>query len=178
MAKVAILLRGINVGGKSKLAMPDVRRVLATLGYSDVQTYLQSGNVIAEVGRKSPSTVERAVYAALNAEFGLPTAVMVRTGRELAAVVEANPFPAEAAREPRFVHVAFLADKPDPAEVAALDPDRYAPERFAFGPDRELYLYFANGSGRSKMATGEPMKLGWTTSRNWNTVVKIAELTA
>jgi uncharacterized protein (DUF1697 family) len=178
MAKLAILLRGINVGGNARLAMPDVRRVLESLGYTEVQTYLQSGNAVVEAGRKSPSTVEREVYAALNAEFGLPNAVMVRTHRQLEAVVKGNPFPEAATEAPKFLHVAFLADKPDPAVVATLDPEMYAPERFAFGDDRELYLYFANGSGRSKMATGSPMKLGMTTSRNWNTVLKLAELTA
>lgn len=178
MAGYAVLLRGINVGGSRKVSMADLRLVLETLGYTDVRTYLQSGNAVVDAGRKRPATVAREVEKALADELGMDIAVLVRTHSELTAVVEANPFP-EAVEKPNLLHVAFLSEQPKPAEVAGLDPDRYAPDRFAFGADRALYLWYATGAGRSKMdATGAFKIGGVVTARNWNTVRKLVDLTA
>jgi uncharacterized protein (DUF1697 family) len=173
------LLRGINVGGRQKLPMADLRGLLEGLGYADVKTHLQSGNALfgteggdAGGAEAHAEVIEREIDRAL----GLSVKVLVRTPAELARVVEANPFPAAAA-EPTKVHVAFLSGPPDPARLAELDPARFAPDELRAG-EREVYLWYPEGAGRTKLSTAVlERRLGLTgTARNWKTVTKLVEL--
>jgi uncharacterized protein (DUF1697 family) len=175
--RYAILLRAVNLGSHQKVSMPDLRKALESLGYTDVATYMQSGNAVVTSSVKAPGQIAKAVHKGLCDELGLDTPVLVRTGPELAAVIADNPYP-ELVEKPTLLHVAFLSAQPAKAQLAKLDPAKYLPDEFQVG-DRVLYLRYAHGAGRSKLAAGELGRLGVdATARNWNTVTALAEMTA
>lgn len=169
------LLRGINVGGKNRLPMKELAPLFAELGCKDVRTYVQSGNVVYRADGPLADRVPDAISAAIADRVGLSVPVVGRTADDLHAVSEANPFPDA---DPKRVLVAFLADAPDPARVAALDPDRSPGDAFVVR-GREVYLHCPNGFGRSKLTTAWlDRKLGTTsTIRSWKTVLALVDLT-
>lgn len=149
LARHVALFRGINVGGRKKLAMADVRELLEALGHGDVETYLQSGNALFTRVGKDTSALAGEIEAAVKSRVGLELRVLVRTHAELAEVVAANPF-REAEAEPSKLHVAFLSATPDPDRVATIDASRYHPDELQVG-ERVIYLWYPDGSGRSKL---------------------------
>ena len=175
MRTYVALLRGINVGGRTKIAMADLRKLFAGLGGEDVTTYLQSGNVVFK------SSAAAAVFAGsieerIADELGLRVTVVMRTAADLATVAAKNPF-ADRGAEPTQLHVVFLSEKPAAARVRALDTTRGEPDEFRVA-GREIYLHYPNGYGRSKITNAWFEKeLGVAgTARNWRTVTKLAEL--
>jgi uncharacterized protein (DUF1697 family) len=174
MARYAVLLRGVNVGGHNKLAMADLRRVLESLGYADVSTYLQSGNAVITSDDDDAERVERRIQESLLRELGMNPSVLIRTGAELAKVVADNPFP-EAIAQPKLLHVVFLSAQPDAERAATIDPAICPPDEFAVG-DRAVYLRYAVSPARSRLSElvlkqllrGRPDVSA--TARNWNTV--------
>ncbi|MCX4528729.1 MULTISPECIES: DUF1697 domain-containing protein [unclassified Streptomyces] len=179
--KFAALLRGINVGGSKKVPMADLRQVLEGLGHGDVQTYLQSGNAVFSTTEAEPDpvTLARELEAAIEARFGFKVACLVVDGAYLRAVAAACPFPA-AELEGKQLHATFLSEQPGEERFAGIDGPSYLPEEYRIG-DRVLYLYAPNGMGRSKLGEvlARPALLKGidATTRNWNTVVKLVELT-
>jgi uncharacterized protein (DUF1697 family) len=174
MTPYVALLRGINVAGHNRVAMADLRELLAGLGYQDVRTHLQSGNIVFRATATSNAELEEAIGDRLTAELGLQAAVLVRTGGEFHAVVAGNPLPTH---EPARLVVLFLSGPPAPGRIEAIDPGRYAPELFAVR-DTEIYLYCANGILESQLTRVlADQRLGCAvTARNWNTVVKVAAM--
>jgi uncharacterized protein (DUF1697 family) len=174
MGTYVALLRGINVGGHNRVSMPALRELCDDLGYADVVTYIQSGNVALRSPARSAAAVERALTAAIEKELGLTIAVIVRTEPELEKVSRGNPFPKAA---PNRLHVAFLAAEPAAARVRAL-------EAYDTGPDevkvrgREAYLHTPGGYGNSRLSGMfiENQLQVAATARNWNTVTKLLEL--
>jgi uncharacterized protein (DUF1697 family) len=161
------LLRGINVGGRNKVAMADLRAVVESLGFADVATYVQSGNVVFTA--KAPKA--RAIEAALDEQLGVSCSVVVLSRDELARVVADNPFPGE--RDGKHLHAVFSAGEPDAAAVdAALEKVGGDDEARIVGGT--LYLHTPNGLGRSKLAA-ELARRGPKdgTARNWTTVTKL-----
>ncbi|MDJ0380284.1 DUF1697 domain-containing protein [Streptomyces sp. G-G2] len=175
----AALLRGINVGGHKKVPMAELREVLAGLGHTGIQTYLQSGNAVFTSERADPDALARELEAAIEAHFGFRVPCLVVDGDHLRAVVAGCPFPA-AELEGKQLHATFLSERADAERFAALDRDAYLPEEFRLG-DRVIYLYAPEGLGRSKLAEAlarpAVVKGLDVTTRNWNTVVKLVELT-
>jgi uncharacterized protein (DUF1697 family) len=168
------LLRGVNVGGKAKLAMADLRRVAEELGYDDVATYVQSGNLVFACRARTTAPVARRVQKALADATGLDIEVIVRTRDELREVVAANPF-LDRTDEYKQLHVVFGAAAAKPS-LQGLDAAKYAPEEAA-AVGRELYLYLPSGIGRSKLAADLARKAGPTgTARNWRTVTTLLEM--
>jgi uncharacterized protein (DUF1697 family) len=164
------LLRGINVGGKNKLAMADLRSLVESLGHTDVTTYIQSGNVLFTSAKPvAPQTLEAAIKDAC----GIGITVVLRTPAEFAKVVTANPF---SRADLSKVHVGFMARQPPKALIATLDAERFEPEAVAVR-GAELYFHLPDGMGRSKLPdyVGRQLKIP-TTVRNWNTVLKLASL--
>jgi uncharacterized protein (DUF1697 family) len=170
VARYVGLLRGINVGGKNKLAMSELRTLVESLGCADVTTFIQSGNVVFTT---SASITSSSLESAIAKRFGIDITVVLRTLRELKRTVTANPF---AGVDPSKVHVGFMAQKPSAAAVKAVDAERFRPEEFAIR-GRELYLHLPNGMGRSKLPVYIDRQLRIpTTIRNWATVTKLVEL--
>ncbi|MFJ4876430.1 DUF1697 domain-containing protein [Streptomyces sp. NPDC088745] len=179
--RYAALLRGVNVGGGKKLPMAELRQLLAELGHSDVRTLLASGNAaLTTDSAASEDALAHDLEAAVEKRFGFSVACLVRDHAYLRAVVDACPFPA-AELEGRQLHANFSSAPLDAERFAGIDPAAHLPEEFRLG-DRVLYLYAPDGLGRSKLAEAlakPALNKGLTvTSRNWNTVVKLVELTA
>lgn len=168
MPQLIALLRAVNVGGTAKLSMADLRKLAEGLGFTDVQTYIQSGNLVFR-SRAAAAGAKLNLEAALAKKLGKPCAVIVRSHEELQATEAANPFPdAESAK----VLVLFLDSAPDKKVLASVK----APggEEFAAG-QREVYFYFPNGMGQSKLKI--PFAEAGT-GRNLNTVRALLRMSA
>ncbi|MBH1935279.1 DUF1697 domain-containing protein [Streptomyces sp. AV19] len=179
----AALLRGINVGRHRKVPMAELRTLLAGLGHGAVRTYLQSGNAVFTAAAGSDEeTLAAGLRDALAERFGFTVDVLVCDHAYLKAVAAACPFPA-ADLEPKQLHVLYCSARPDPSRFAHLEAakSRYHPEEFRLG-DRALYLYAPEGLGRSDLGAAlsrvTPAEGAFATGRNWNTVVKLVEMTA
>lgn len=178
MTRFAALLRGINVGGHNQVGMARLRELLVdTLGFEDVITVLQSGNVVFSAPASAKSTAAKRIASAVAEEFGCTIDVLLRDERAMAKVVSANPWPDRAKAEPAKVHVAFLSAQPAAAKVKAVDHDKFAPDELAVVGDA-AYLWYPNGAGRSKLGAAVFERgLGVVaTARNWNTVTKLVDL--
>lgn len=177
VAVYVALLRGINVGGKNKLPMSALAEIFAEAGCTDVRTYIQSGNVVFSappiLGRRLPDLISKRIADRL----GLRVPVVLRTAEDIRLVAEANPF-LRAGTDPASLHVAFLADLPDPRHVAALDPKRSPGDSFVV-LGREIYLSLPNGMARSKLTNAyfDSGLATISTARNWRTVLKLVEMT-
>jgi uncharacterized protein (DUF1697 family) len=174
MARFVAMLRGVNVGGRNPVKMPALQSLCAELGYTDVVTYIQSGNVVFGSTARSAAAVERAMATRIEQELGLKVAVLVRTKAELARVTRGSPFPKA---EPNRLHVAFLDAKPTAARVRALEAFDAAPDEVKVR-GREAYLHTPRGFGTSKLGGPfiEKQLQVVATARNWNTVNKLLEL--
>ncbi|MFE1886609.1 DUF1697 domain-containing protein [Streptomyces diastatochromogenes] len=180
MTTYAALLRGINVGGSKKLPMADLRTLMTGLGHEGVQTHLQSGQAVFTTDRGDEESLAAELARAIEQRFGFPVDVIVRDHAYLRAVAEACPFPA-AELEAKQLHVTYFSAPVTAERFAEIDPAAQLPEEFRLG-DRCLYLYAPEGLGRSKLAEAlsrpRITKGVIATSRNWNTVLKLVELTA
>jgi uncharacterized protein (DUF1697 family) len=170
------LLRGINVSGKNRIPMADLRALYERHGHDDVRTHVQSGNVVSRTATRTPSGVEASIRAAIADELGLEVAVLVRTPSELRHAVDTNPF-FSARAELKALHVTFLATTPGASIVSALDGSAFAPDEFRVA-GREVYVVCPNGYGRTKITnTWFERKLGVVaTTRNWATVTALVAL--
>ena len=170
------LLRGINVGGNKKVAMADLREMIAALGFSDVKTLLQSGNVVFRCPAKAPAKLEAQLEAALEKRLNMKVEFHVRTADEWKAIVKANPFAAEAAKDPGHLLVSCFKAPLDKANVKALQAAIAGPETLK-ADGRQLYMMFPEGIGNSKALPLIDRKLAAKgTARNWNTVQKLLAL--
>jgi len=168
MTKYIALLRAANVGGTGKIPMADLKTMCSDAGFARVETYIASGNVVFE-SKAAPSRVKAELEARLLAYAGKPVAVVVRTAAEMAAVLKANPFPDA---ESKHNHVIFLDHRPP---RNALDQVvGLTDEKLRLG-DREIFINYPSGMGRSKLRI-PAAKSG--TARNLNTVAKLAEIAA
>ena len=182
------LLRGINLAGRNKVAMADLRALVTELGHADVSTYIQSGNVLfSAAGDTEVAALALAMTEAIAAKLGVTAPVVVLTRDELAEVVAANPFPDEP--DPRRVHAVVLSEPPGPELTAKLDAAVAQSAAKGFGDeirvvDRTLYLHTPEGYGRSDLAAAlmrivSSPKGGTTgTARNWATMTKLLALCA
>jgi uncharacterized protein (DUF1697 family) len=168
------LLRGINVGRNKRIAMSELRTMLASLGYADIRTHLQSGNAIFSAERRKPESLEQELSAGIKKAFGMDVAVLVRTAAELASVVDANPFVSQGV-DARELHATFLAAAPVAARTAAVDRAAGAPDEFAFGT-RVIYLRLRNGVMGSRLPDWDTVLGLRTTTRNWNTTTRLRDL--
>ncbi|MEW2299567.1 DUF1697 domain-containing protein [Streptomyces sp. NPDC006655] len=179
MTTYAALLRGINVGGKKKLPMAELRGLMTGLGHDRVGTYLQSGQAVFASDRGDADFLAAELTGAIEERFGFSVDVLVRDHAYLKAVAEACPFPA-AALEAKQLHVTYFSGPVAAERYAGIDPAVHLPEEFRLG-DRALYLYAPDGIGRSKLAEAlsrSRVNKGLiATTRNWNTVLKLVELT-
>ena len=170
--RVAALLRGINIGPNKRISMATLRSLVESLGNTDVETYLQSGNVVfTRRGRADPGP---ALEAAIAKATGVDVPVVTRTADDLARVVEGSPY---AVSDPTKVVVGFLADAVELADLELGDLSGYLPDELTVA-GREVYVSVPNGQGRSKLMEALVKRRLRTTLtvRNWRTVTALAEL--
>ncbi len=169
MASTIVLLRAVNVGGRNRLSMADLREALEDAGMKNVRTLLQSGNVVLESEEKGEhleKLLETAVAKLVKAT------VITRTAKELQNVIDRNPFKSESVSDPGRLVVMFLKEKPDGTIT------KNGPEKIV-AAGKHLYIYYPNGIGRSKL-TGSVIERTLRTegtARNWNTILKLNEMT-
>ena len=175
MPRHVVLLRGINIGARNRVSMPDLRERLTSAGFGNVRTYVQSGNVVL-TSRMSPQRVARECEREIADGFGLDIAVVVRSRDELADVVTRNPL-GRVAVDPRRYQVTFLDGALAPDVVRKLEDAVVPPERLVVD-DREVYAWHPGGAARSRLwARLAGPGLGVTaTARNWTTVTKLLAL--
>ena len=187
MATHVALLRGINVGGKNKVAMADLREVVADLGHADVSTYIQSGNVLfsPDQGDADTSALATALATAITDRLGVSAPVVVLSRDELAETIAANPFPAE--QDPKRVHAVLLSGAPAAEAAGKIDAAlerstaKGAADELAI-VGRTLYLHTPDGFGNSELAAAvlrivTSPRAGVTgTARNWTTMLKLLDL--
>jgi uncharacterized protein (DUF1697 family) len=186
MASHVALLRGINLAGRNKVAMADLRALVGELGHTDVLTYIQSGNVLFTAPADADcAEVARTMTEAISARLGVTAPVIVVTREELGQIHAANPFPGEP--DPKRVHAVVLSEPPWAELEAKLGAAR-AKSAAAGGADevlaigRTLYLHTPEGYGRSILAeallrvVSSPKSGATGTARNWATMTKLLEL--
>ncbi len=171
------LLRGINVGGRKKIKMADLREVYASLGFRNARTILQTGNVVFETDEADLARVKARLEAGISAAFGFDVPVIMRSPAAFETIFKRHPFTEAQLDEPRKIAVVFLADAPSP--IAVEDLREKNPGREFIGADgSELFIFYTDGQARSKLdnsrierALGLP-----STARNWNTCKRLLKL--
>jgi uncharacterized protein (DUF1697 family) len=177
MAVVISLLRAVNLGSHNKVGMSALKTLYESLDLSDVQTYVQSGNVVCRARHTDLRGLAALISDAFEAAFGFRTSIVMRTLPELRSVVARNPFATREAIAPNRLLVTFLNG--DPARRAAEEIrglDAYPEELHLIG--RELYIHYPNGAGRSRLPAARLEKaIGVPgTARNWNTVLRLLDI--
>jgi uncharacterized protein (DUF1697 family) len=169
------LLRGINVGGKNKLTMKDLVEMFVAAGCSDVQTYIQSGNVIFRADGELVGGLAKVITQKIEGRFGYRIPVVLREMDEIAAVMLNNPFLKAGLED--SLHVCFLADRPSVTDIEQLDPKRSVPDVFAV-VGQEIYMRLPNGAAKTKLTNAyfDSKLRTVSTVRNWRTVGKLLEL--
>ena len=186
MASHLALLRGINVGGRNRVPMAELREIVTSLGHTSVRTYIQSGNVLFSTAKSDTAELAAALEGAIADAFGLAVSVVVLSRDELARILDGNPYPGEP--NPKLVHVVFLNAEPPPD---LLDRINAAQGAVAAKGSRDtvtaaghaLFLHTPDGYGTSELSQalfriiGPPGKSGIAaTARNWTTATKLLDL--
>jgi uncharacterized protein (DUF1697 family) len=173
------LLRGINVGAHKRMKMDKLRASCEALGFKNVRTYIQSGNVVFQASEASSEAVGKKLEAEILKTFGFSSDVIARTAKEIKQIIESNPLLKEAGVIAEKLHVVFLADAPMPDAKKKLEALTLPPDKVRHS-GKEIYFYFPNGvSGSSIWKHSLDRILGTSgTMRNWKTVNTIYQMAA
>lgn len=178
MAKYISILRGINVGGNRKILMPDLKNLFEKFGFDNVQTYIQSGNVIFESDQKESSTdLELRIQQSIAETFGFDVPVIVRTADEWAESVVNNPFWKEKDADIDRLHLTCLKEVPSPELLKKIKLFQFSLDRYEI-IGNDVFIFCAAGYGTSKLTNPffeSKLKIPATT-RNWKTVMKLHEM--
>ena len=176
MTAIISLLRGVNVGGHSKIKMDELRAVYESLGLEEPKTFIQSGNVVFRSKERNLTKLAERIEDAIESKFNLRPDVILRTAPEIRETVRKNPFAKRRGIEPGKLLVLFLASDPSSEIQEKLQTIKGHPEELRL-QGRDLYIYFPDGQGRSKLTPvlGRILK-NTGTGRNWNTVTKLLEM--
>ncbi|MDQ2706192.1 MAG: DUF1697 domain-containing protein [Actinomycetota bacterium] len=173
------LLRGVNLGARNKVNMPRLREALTAAGFTDVHTYVQSGNVVAGSEHADPAFVVEAVRAVVAEHFDVEVPVVVRSPEQLRDIAAWCPFPEDAGTRPTQVHVIHLAANPDPVRVAQLCAEDWAPDGLAVR-GQEVVIRYAETMHTSRLQQAKVLKCLCVdgTARNWRTLTALVDRTA
>lgn len=170
------LLRGINVSGQKIIKMELLRKALAELNFTNISTYIQSGNILFQSAVSDQQKLEKQIHDVIGKHFGFDVSVIVVTPEDLKSVIVKNPYAEEDIAEPQ-PYVAFLSDIPTHENVAVLSAMDFQNDRFQT-VGKTMYLHYAEGAGTTKLSNAvieKKLKLT-STARNWKTVKKLIEL--
>jgi uncharacterized protein (DUF1697 family) len=168
------ILRGINVGGQKKVRMAVLKSLYETLGLGNVQTYVQSGNVVFDSEEQDAEKLRKSIEAQIETTFGFSVPVLIRTADDLQRVIESHPFANE---EPIRVLVTFLYETPEQSKWDELSLYQDQMDQFALG-EHEIFLFCPGGYGRTKLSNNFfEKKLGViATTRNWKSIITLYEM--
>jgi len=164
------MLRGINVSGKNLIKMEQLRASFTALGFANVKTYVQSGNIIFEAPHETAASLSGKIERQILRDFGFSVPVLLKTSNEMAEIIKHNPLLKVPAIDHSKLHITFLSDAPPKTALEQLQPLAVTPEQFRI-VGREIYLYCPKGYGNTKLSnTAIEKKLSLrATTRNWNT---------
>jgi len=176
MQAIIAMLRGVNVGPHNRLSMEALRALYGSLELRNAQTYVQSGNVVFTTNERNLSALARRIDDAFEKTFGFRAAVFLRTAAEMRAVIAKNPFAKRKDVPPNKLLVMFLAEELSPEERQQVEAIKVGAEEIK-AYTRELYVYYPEGMGRSKLpaAMGRVLKKAGT-MRNWNSVTELLDM--
>jgi len=172
------LLRGINVGGHTKIKMDALRQVYESLGYMNVQSFIQSGNVIFHSETSDSQTISKAISDSILQTFGFSVPVLVLNAEELKKSLDNNPFTKDISKNPAFMHLTLLSETPDSTLVDNISANYFSPDEFHCF-DKTIYLYCPAGYGNTKLNNTffeNKLKVSATT-RNLKTCTELLLLT-
>jgi uncharacterized protein (DUF1697 family) len=171
------MLRGINVGGHKRIKMDKLRASFEALGFHQVKTYIQSGNVVFKGGKLSTLKLSRRIEERILSDFGFPVSVISRSSDEMARTIECNPFLKEREIDREKLHVMFLSDTPTPAALKKLADLTAAPDQCR-SSDREIYFFLPNGVSQSILMKSPVDRIlaVATTTRSWKTVNSLHQM--
>ena len=174
--KWIVLLRGVNVGGKGKLPMKELREKMAARSFcQDVSTYIQSGNIVLKSSLTDAGEVASSVRSLIEQEFGFAPETVALSVSDFERAAARNPYKDEEST-PKFLHLYFLDEQPTEPDLKRLEDRQAKTESFTLG-SKVLYLHAPDGIGRSKLAADVEKALGVAaTARNWNSVSKLLEM--
>jgi len=170
------ILRGINVGGKI-LKMAGLKTMAESLGFKNVSTYIQSGNLLFQYRSEKPELLEKIIRERIKTDFNLEISTIVLTPEKLGRIIHANPFKDDPTKDSSFMHVTFLRSKQEYYDKDSIHAKKTGKEEIVFTDDA-VYLYCPHGYGTSKLNNNlfeNKLKVSATT-RNWNTTLKLLEL--
>jgi uncharacterized protein (DUF1697 family) len=173
MTRFIGLLRAVNVGGKGRVVMSELRDLCTQAGLADVRSYVNSGNLVFTAAGQ-PDALENRMEAAIEARYGFTVDVMVRSAADWSSYVRSNPFLELAKEHPARVMLLVPKRPLDGDAVLSLREKAVGEERVEAAGE-VVWIYFAQGAGRSKLASGKPGRIPVTT-RNWRTVLKLEEM--
>ena len=177
METIISILRGINVG-KRKVLMTDLKVLYEKFGFKEVSTYIQSGNVIFKTDKKlTGQQLAEKIEKSLLKQYGFDVPVINRTAKELNKIGLSNPFLKNKEIDKSKLHVTFLANEPEKTNIEAIERFDYSPDKFIIS-DTEIFLHIPGSYAETKLSNNffeTKLKVSATT-RNWNTVTKLAEL--
>jgi uncharacterized protein (DUF1697 family) len=171
------LLRGINVSGKNPLAMPDLKQMYESLGFVNVQTYIQSGNITFDAPKQDPEGLAKRIQTQIKVSFGFEVPVIVRTDQEFQNILENNPFLIKRQENINYLHVTFLATSPTTERAQKIRSVPQVGDEFIL-VGSEVYLFCPGGYGRTKYSNTffEKKLERIATTRNWKSVIALANL--
>lgn len=177
MTKFIALLRGINVSGQKKIKMADLKKLFEDLKFNDVETYIQSGNVLFSTKSKNLDSVINKIEKGIEEHYGYKVQVILKTPGELGAALKRNPFLKSKKKDTGKLYYTFLSEKPSAENLKKLKEIDYSPEEYVIDEDR-IYLFFPNGYGKAKMNINlfEKKLNLFATSRNHRTVETLFEM--
>src|SRR5271165_2017791 len=171
------MLRGINVGGHKRMKMDQLRKSFEALGFEQVQTYIQSGNVVFKTRKLSPAALSKRIEKKILGDFGFSVCVISRSSEEMAETIERNPFLNLPDTDHEKLHVMFLSEAPPPEALKKLGDLTAAPDQCR-SLDREIYFYLPNGASQSVLMKNPVDRIlaVVTTTRNWRTVNQLHQM--
>lgn len=171
------ILRGINVSGKNLIKMDALRKLYEGLGYQNVISYVQSGNVVFTSDDSNPHELELKISRQIDKDFGINVPIIVLTIERLKRIIEDNPFSKDSDKEPAFLHITFLFSQPESPNLKTIENKKQNEEEILILND-VVYLYCPNGYGRTKLTNNfleAKMNINATT-RNWKTTNELLRL--
>ena len=174
------ILRGINVSGQKKILMADLKTLYEKLKFKDVNTYIQSGNVSFKTNEKlSDTQLAEKIEKAIHKKYNFLVPVVIRNREELKKIISSNPFLKDKNIDVEKLHITFLSDTPVKSSVESIEGIDFSPDKFII-KEKEIYLHIPESYGETKLSNNFfEKKLNVTaTTRNWNTVNKLLEMTS
>lgn len=171
------ILRGINVGGKNKIPMAELKALYEELKFKNITTYIQSGNVVFSTPNDNQQVVSKKIEEGVLKRFGFNVPVIMRTTTEMQSVIKTNPFIKNKGTDETKLHITFLAGNPAADNLKKVMEYNYEPDEFTV-IGKEVYLFCPGGYGNTKLSNNffeSKLKVGATT-RNWKTVNELLKI--